>query len=415
MEEMRIIEVVSVDVGPAGHACVASAPANFRYVPASAPLSATVGLPMDTGLFTRLMADADELGVLGMSFLGGPHGLEFLCRMGGMLRVVRAAVSFRLRVRDFTKRVQDELSAINDACGRPPFVILDVDDAPTVVGLVAQALAARSLPFCIVHRVAALDELSKLTQLATGILSAGAAFVMFLLDPQVIADDRSSALAAIADKLEMLRKVQSSHRPMQVQVRALHTPLPRSFIPPEPTLGLLFSQYLGGCSAGLLAGPIPSVVRPTGIGMPSADQAATAGPELPPNCCQAGMTHLAVDSGGTVYPCEEAFGISDLAMGDLTTASLAEIWAGGQWEFFRGGWDIYELSGCHGCDLYIGCACRRCRVYAQKSLGNRLAPMPVCVRCAAELRLHHSKLASLLGEERHASATSTATAQGEGG
>jgi len=57
------------------------------------------------------------------------------------------------------------------------------------------------------------------------------------------------------------------------------------------------------------------------------------------------------------------------------------------------------LTGCFGCKAYIGCACRPCRVHAHKKLGNRLAPMPICIQNAEELGLEHKNIDALLGGE----------------
>ena len=122
-----------------------------------------------------------------------------------------------------------------------------------------------------------------------------------------------------------------------------------------------------------------------------------AGPEIPPNACQGGITLMAVDSNGIVYPCHQALGLPEFAMGDLNESSLIDIWRGDKWAFFRGGWELDELTGCFGCKAYIGCACRPCRVQAHKKLGNRFAPMPICIQNADELGLVRENIAALLG------------------
>ncbi len=386
MQRMGIIEQVSRDAASARPVCAAHRPVTTKYAPASAPVSTTVRLPMDANLFAGLTAEIDELGVFGVNFLGGRQALEFLSSRGNALRSVRAAISLRLAPDNLDEDAQQKLSAIGETRGRPPFVILEKDGATETIVPTARKLKELSVPFCITQQVVASDDLGCLTKMTSEVLSAGASFTLFLLNQNGVAADHSSTLAAIEEKVALLQQIQDAYDPNRVQVRGVHTPLPRSVIPGGASLSELFSQYFGGCSVGLVAGSLSSEKRPIGIGILPPEKWETLGPALAPNCCQAGLTYLAVDSDGTVYPCEEAVGLPELAMGSLTTKSLADIWASERWEFFRGGWDLHELSGCYGCELYVLCACRRCRVYPLKSLGDRFMPMPICLKCADELK-----------------------------
>lgn len=359
LQQMGIVESIAEDFGPARPVCLAATLPPSTYAPASAPISMVVELPMAPDMFRRLMAEADALGVLGVDFRGGSAALQFLAEESSALQYMRAAVAVWVSAHDVTESEGEMLSSISAALGRHPFIIVETRTALAPDDPAVQVLKSLGVPFCLTHHVLPSAGPPQLRQMAANALAAGVAFSHFLLDAGSFGADESTTPTAVAEKLAVLGEIQWVHKPMQVQVRAPYLPLPYYITVPAPTLGQLFSSYLGGCSAGLIALPMPVHVRPIWTGDRSDETPPNAGPRLPTNCCQAGMTHLAVGTEGMIYPCEEALGICDLVMGDLRRDPLADIWRREQWAFLRGGPDLHGLSVCRGSHAHMKRACRR--------------------------------------------------------
>jgi radical SAM protein with 4Fe4S-binding SPASM domain len=370
LQKMGIIEQVSADSKPTRPSRTAFELHSSIYAPASAPISMSIQLPMRPDTFSHLMKEADELGVLGIDFMGGHPALQFLADESKALQGIRAAVAIWLDADDLTESTRELLSMVSAALGHHPFVVVKNQNTEIPVDTAAKIIGSLGIPFCVTYHILASDSLPEFKRIAFDALKAGATFAHFLLDENSFGADNLSFLEDVSEKLTVLGKVQWAHEPMQVQVRTAHVPLPYHVAVLAPNLRQLFSSYLGGCSAGLIAHPMPVHVRPIWVETVPPETDSRTIPRLPMNCCQAGMTRFAINEDGTVYPCEEAMGITNLVMGNLATNSLAEIWAGEQWAFFRGGWDLHNLSECHRCYACADFTCHNCRVRTLGSLGS---------------------------------------------
>jgi radical SAM protein with 4Fe4S-binding SPASM domain len=394
-----VIQFISADRGSIPP-CMGRAPGGSRYVPATAPVTVSIHAPIEHRLLARLLKQCDEAGVLGIRFLGGRDAIQFLATAGARLRGVRAALSTEVCSGELDDSWEADLAAGLCAGEEPVSVVLKADSAKGAQ-FGARTLSTLGVPFSITYTVRACDGVEPLAAIASLARAQRAGFARFALSPAGLRAEGSESelLTIVREKLGLIRSVQDVDRSGGLQVRLVHLPAPSPITVPEIRVSPILSSYLDACLVGLIAGPIPGLGTPVGLGVPTPAQAREGGALLPPNCCQAGMTHMAVDRDGTVYPCEEAIGTPDLAMGSLATDSLSSIWGSTKWDFFRGGWDLHELAGCYECNRYYGCAARRCRVHPLRTLGNRLAPMPTCIACAAELGLSTRHLRALLGED----------------
>ncbi len=370
LQQTGIIESVPKDADRIRSVCAASRLPFSGYEPASAPSSMVIELPMSPEVFHRLMREVDTLGVLGVDFRGSNTALRFIVDEREALQGLRAAVAIWVCAADPAEPTRELLARVAAVLGRHPFIIVNTHTALSPADSVVQVLQSQSVPFCITYHVKPSDAPSYLRQIAANALAAGAAFTHFLLDADSFSSD-SMTPTAVAEKLAVLGEIQWGHEPMRVQVRAPGLPLPYYVTVPLPTLGQLFSSYLGGCSKGLIPRPMPVHVRPIWIESTADEMPSGAGPRLPMSCCQAGMTHLAVSKEGLIYPCEEALGIETLVMGDLHRDSLTAIWHYEQWTFLRGGSGVPLFDGS---DAHLGCTCRRgwARANTRNDMSSRL-------------------------------------------
>jgi len=372
---------------------------SWRYPPASAPVSVALRLPMAQDLFVRLMAECDALGVLQVEIPGDDGALEFVAQAAqtGALKRLRSIFCISLSLHAPTDQNKKHLLALTAKGNGAVRLLLDPQTGGKTVEPTAEFLKGEGIAYSIRYRLRSSDELADLAEVAHIAASEKAESVKFVVDPDN-AGSLPMGLATAEAKIGLLRQVKESNPEGNVRLHARHVPIAPPAVHDEPRVKELLTGFPEGCVVGKIGGFDPFLSQSAKSWVPTDRASPLRDRELPPNCCQAGLTHLAVDRDGTVYPCEEAMGMPELAMGSLATTSLAEIWASPRWHFFRGGWDLHQLSGCYWCRLYIGCAARRCRVYALKTLGNRFAPQPVCLRSAADLGLAHSNLSALLGE-----------------
>lgn len=100
----------------------------------------------------------------------------------------------------------------------------------------------------------------------------------------------------------------------------------------------------------------------------------------PPGTCPAGMTHMAISSYGIVYPCIDALGVDDMAMGNIREEDVVQIWRKNSWNLFRGGFTFDQLWVCNTCSSREYCGVMHCRAYPWASLGDPYGPKPECLR-----------------------------------
>jgi radical SAM protein with 4Fe4S-binding SPASM domain len=262
--------------------------------------------------------------------------------------------------------------------GRPPFIILECDEVPDKL----RETQLQCFPFCITYQVQESDDVAALNRIVDAGLSGGAKFVLFDLSDDHIGIGTVPPLEMAAQKMEILQTIQKAHPPMKVQIRVRGLPLPKHVLAADLTVKQILGQILGGCSAGLFLGGTRSTSCDHTA---SPDELAAIGPVLPPNCCQAGMTHMAIDRNGAVYPCEQAIGDHEMAIDSTNVSSLRDIWNSEKWAFYRGGWDLCDLEGCYRCGSYIACGVRRCRVHAAQTSGDTHGPMSACLKSKNEL------------------------------
>lgn len=399
LRQMGVVLQVPADAPAVEHDWPRPELDGWRYKPTSAPVSSVLYGPMAPELFAQIIDQFHAAGVLGVEFRGGADLPAFLAQQKELLKGFRGALVIRLQAATVDRRAGDDLLELAIARQQPLAVVLAVDSIdPAALQSAGAILRERKLQYYVTYRFGNAATAAQLKELARTALNLGASYFQIRVDPET-AGEQPLDMTGLTDVLNLLREVQDGFPTGRVQVRLLHAPIPRPYMQPDMIVKRILSANLGGCVVGTLI-PIPpaSAPQPAGLHFPTPNELAAMGPELPPNCCQAGIMSLVVDHDGTVYPCDEAIGMAELAIGSLAQSSLTEIWASEDWQGFRGGWDLYQLPGCYACRYYIGCGWRRCRVHAQKQLGNRLAPMPMCVRCAKELNLSQENLTALLGE-----------------
>lgn len=379
-QQMGLIETTDADAGEAPSICRPNFKSESRYTPASAPISISIELPMQTALLSKLFQECNDMGVLGLDFHGGSDVLHALSASitEKDLSLGRAASSIRLKLDDITQDTFFDLCNVMRIWKRPPFIILECSGIPDRL----QETQLQCFPFCVTYKVQKSDDEQTLKRIADVSLSGGAKFVLFNVDDTLASTENASALEIAAERLETLQSIQLSHPPLKVQVRFSGLPLPRDIVAPELTVKQIQGQMLGGCSSGLFLGNAHLTACDH---IASPDELAAVGLLLPPNCCQSGMTYMAIDKSGTVYPCEEAIGMPDMIIGSITKTSLHDIWDSDKWAFFRGGWDLCDLKGCYRCKSYIGCSTRRCRIRAARVTGDILSPMSACLKSRDDL------------------------------
>jgi radical SAM protein with 4Fe4S-binding SPASM domain len=94
--------------------------------------------------------------------------------------------------------------------------------------------------------------------------------------------------------------------------------------------------------------------------------------------CRAGVSRLSIGSDGTVYPCNFVVGDSEWAMGNLSEASLEEIWFSPKWLFFRGQTKIENLHNCKKCKKIAICNDFYCRLLPYGASGDEFDSPPKC-------------------------------------
>ena len=361
----------------------------WRYRPASAPVSVVAQVPMAGELLGRLIAQCNALGVLALHLICDGAVREFLLQAAQYLVGLRIAVRLWLRPQQLMGVNIAHLVGLGDLS-----LGLEASwaDQPLLKPLIKE-LAASGISHLVSFPVSVADDPTQISQIVHELLEGGVQTVHLTLTPS-----ETTNLAELAHCLTLLHQLQNSQPAGKIQLFTRHWPLMQRNRYFEPRGKQLLEALDCRCSLGRIVHQSQKTSL-IGTWLPKLDCRARISPVLPPNCCQAGLTSLAVDQAGMVYPCETAFGIAELAIGNLNQASLAGLWASERWKFFRGGWELYQLSGCFACRNYVSCAARRCRVHAMKTLNNRLAPMPMCVKCADELQLTRINLTQLLGDD----------------
>lgn len=400
LQRLGIIEQLPPGSNPLPGPAAAATPRAWRYPPASAPLSVAVQLPLVDELLPALIAQLDQMGVLNVRFLGGGEAAAALLAAKSGLSALRANALLRLERAIIDDAMLEQLVSLNELRRGRLRLVVELTDNSGEWGELGSTLTKRRISYFVVYHVSPVSEQAKLAKVAYEAIAASAGYVQFIVDADHFASGKPMDFAAVTEQLAMLRRIQDSQPGAAIYITLLHAPVAKGNVHPEPLVKQLLRSPTGGCRLGNLIPPATGGATDSkvNLGFPTPEGAEAAGPELPPNCCQAGLTHLAIDRAGNVYPCEQAFGLAGLVMGHLREKSLPEIWQSENWRFFRGGWDLYQLSGCYACDYYISCASRRCRVHALKQLGSLYAPLPLCVRCAAAFKLVDKNITQLLEE-----------------
>ena len=107
---------------------------------------------------------------------------------------------------------------------------------------------------------------------------------------------------------------------------------------------------------------------------------------LPSNVGPQGMFLLAIGADGSIYPCTEAIGdVSQVIANVKDKGGILSAWNNPKWDFYRGGWELAELSACSGCVFNGDCRMQTCRCYAQRTLLNRFDAMPECYKVGEEI------------------------------
>ncbi|PKJ54484.1 radical SAM/SPASM domain-containing protein [Bacillus sp. SN10] len=107
---------------------------------------------------------------------------------------------------------------------------------------------------------------------------------------------------------------------------------------------------------------------------------------LPPNVGPQGMYLLAIGADGSIYPCTESIGDTTQVIGNVNNeGGILTAWHSPKWDFYRGGWEIEELTACQGCKFNGNCSMQTCRCYAQRTLLNKYDAMPECYKVGDEI------------------------------
>ena len=395
LQRVGIVEEVDASARTIDCSHTEVAVVDSRYSPARTPVTAFVKMPMLHSKLLRVMQELEQAGVLSVVLDARGESSSAIAGIKKSEGGNRAAIDLRLQLSELSgedKEDGDWAAALSDA-GLVNSVQLyaGVGEVEQVV----QRLKDLPIPYSVVYSLQRSESAAQLTRVAEKVLTAGARYIQFNIDDANIDSTNDAQLSTVGQSIRLAQDIQERFSPEYVRIVAPNLPLPQTTPIMQPTLLQLFSECRGECVVGQVMGRVGEGAQAAGVGVLSPENEDVIGLMLPPNCCQAGMTHLAIDKDGDVYPCEKAFGVPELVMGNLFSTALNEIWANENWEFFRGRWDLYQLQGCYGCNLYINCYCRRCRVQALKGVGNRFAPMPLCVQCAGELGLKRENLSKV--------------------
>lgn len=108
--------------------------------------------------------------------------------------------------------------------------------------------------------------------------------------------------------------------------------------------------------------------------------------ELPPNVGPQGMYLLAIGANGDIYPCTESIGDTSQIIANVKDeGGVLSAWNSRKWDFYRGGWELDELTACIGCKFHGDCTMQTCRCYAQRVLLNKYNAMPECYKVRDEI------------------------------
>lgn len=123
---------------------------------------------------------------------------------------------------------------------------------------------------------------------------------------------------------------------------------------------------------------LPIVLLDPEEGFESSDSGSSHAADDEPVTCTGAISHIAIATDGSVYPCVYAFGVDSLFAGRMTERTLGEIWNTDKWSLLRGGITMQDLHQCKSCTLRSSCQTKSCRVRALKYKGDLYAA-PKCV------------------------------------
>jgi len=123
---------------------------------------------------------------------------------------------------------------------------------------------------------------------------------------------------------------------------------------------------------------LPIVLLDPEEGFESSDSGSPHAADDEPVTCTGAISHIAIATDGSVYPCVYAFGVDTLFAGRMTERTLGEIWNTDKWSLLRGGITMQDLHQCKSCTLRSSCQTKSCRVRALKYKGDLYAA-PKCV------------------------------------
>lgn len=365
---------------------------HWRYRPASAPASIAASARMPENLLNRLVAECDQLRVLEVQLSCQREDWPILAALKNLVTLC-SSLLIKSSPQALAAAPGKQLARLTRRrAGAVRAMLTAASDEEEALAAAGRMLRKNHISWLAAIGLESDFEPAQLIRMTERLITLGATEIQLILEPDKLAPNRAEAQA----RLTSLQAVWEAF-PKQVRICARHMPIALPAVQLEPKVQTLLARFPTGCVVGELAGFGATVADSTGSWLPT-EAGQWFDIELPPNCCQAGLTHLAVDEIGTVYPCEAAFGLPQLAMGNMKDNSLADIWASPCWQFFRGGWDLYQLQGCYWCKSYASCAGRRCRVHALRSLGKLFAPQPICLRSAGDIGLAEENLVALLGE-----------------
>lgn len=94
--------------------------------------------------------------------------------------------------------------------------------------------------------------------------------------------------------------------------------------------------------------------------------------------CHAGKTRMAIDSSGSIYPCNVVISDPKWDMGNTRHEEIRSIWFSPKWLFFRGGVKTNDLKDCRKCKKLRTCSYFYCRLLPYVENHDELSSSSKC-------------------------------------
>ena len=94
--------------------------------------------------------------------------------------------------------------------------------------------------------------------------------------------------------------------------------------------------------------------------------------------CHAGKTRMAIDSSGSIYPCNVVISDPKWNMGNIRREEIQSVWFSSKWLFFRGGVKINDLKDCRKCRKLRTCSYFYCRLLPYVENDDELSSSSKC-------------------------------------